>query len=83
MSTLKHSFLVAYDYGTGGLWGVMRAHSVDEILERYPELDVLMQPPVWMDEDEFRDLNETFYDIDAAPRGLIKAVLADRQKGSS
>jgi hypothetical protein len=83
MSTRKHSFLVAYDYGAGGLWGIMQARSADEIVERYPELDVVTQPPVWMDEQELRRLHETTYDIDGAPRGLLEAVLADRQKRSS
>lgn len=41
-------FLVCYDYGTGGLWGVLMAPSVAAITAKYPELDIADEPPAWM-----------------------------------
>jgi len=37
----KREFLIGYDYGMGGLWGIMIAASRAEILGVYPELHVL------------------------------------------
>jgi hypothetical protein len=34
---LPSGFLVAYDYGMGGLWAVVIADSADQITTRYPE----------------------------------------------
>lgn len=36
MAGEKRHFLVAYDYGMGGLWGIMLAKSEDEIKAKYP-----------------------------------------------
>ena len=33
----KRPFLVAYDYGMGGLWGVIDARSEGEIHAKFPE----------------------------------------------
>jgi hypothetical protein len=76
----KSRFLVAYDYGTGGLWGVMLARSADEITTTYPELGVVAERPAWMSEEEYERLADDPYDIEGAPRGLLDALLADRQR---
>jgi len=75
----KRPFLVAYDYGTGGLWGIMMARSGDEILAIYPELGIASERPHWMSDERYAELLETRYDIDGAPWGLLNALLADRQ----
>ncbi len=80
MDITKQAFLVAYDYGTGGLWGVMLARSATEISEIYPKLFIVGEPPTWMDMDELRRLERTPYDIDGPPWGLLKALLADRER---
>jgi hypothetical protein len=80
MDTNKRPFLIAYDYGTGGLWGVMHARSPEQIKAIYPELFVVAEPPPWMDAEELLHLEETPYDIDGAPWGLLNALLADRDR---
>lgn len=80
MDSTKHRFLVAYDYGMGGLWGVILARSADEIRAVYPELAVVDAQPAWMEDEELRGLEEAPYDIDGAPWGILNAVLADRGK---
>lgn len=76
----KRAFLVAYDYGMGGLWGVLHARSAEEILTAYPELAIADKVPSWMSADRLAELEETPYDIDGAPWGLLNAVLADRDR---
>lgn len=44
-SAEKAEFLIVYDCGAGGLWGVMLARSADEIVTDYPELTVLRIAP--------------------------------------
>jgi hypothetical protein len=77
-SDSKSPFLVAYDYGMGGLWGVMLARSADEIRTIYPELGIAGERPAWMSEETYEQLADDPYDIDGAPRGLLNALLADR-----
>lgn len=49
-------FLVAYDYGMGGLWAVAVATSADEITARYPEVVNFAEPPDWMDDERIAKL---------------------------
>jgi hypothetical protein len=73
--------LIAYDYGMGGLWGVMLARSEDDIREKYPELVIVKERPVWMtDESHTRLYREDRHDIDAPPSGMLKAVLGERKR---
>lgn len=76
----KASFLIAYDYGAGGLWGVMHARSEEEIAVAYPELTVVHERPKWMSDERYEELAESPYDIDGAPWGMLNAVLADRER---
>ena len=79
MAGPKQEFLIRYDYGSGGLWGVMRAHSAEEILARYPELSVEAERPKWMTDDLLLDIRRAeTHDIDDEPHGLPMALLADR-----
>ena len=78
-SDSKSPFLVAYDYGMGGLWGVLLARSAEEITTIYPELGIAAEPPPWMSEKEYEQLAADPYDIDGVPRGLLHALVADRQ----
>lgn len=81
MSDEKQTFLVCYDYGMGGLWGVFSARSESEILDRYPELIVAHVRPKWMSEEDYEGLlARELHDIDGAPWGILNAVLADREK---
>jgi hypothetical protein len=76
---VKQRFLVVYDYGMGGLWGVMDARSRREIELRYPELTIVEQRPDWMSEERYEELcAEQAHDIDGAPWGILNALIADR-----
>ena len=47
----KGYYLVCYDYGTGGLWWLIKADSVDEICSASPQLTIVETVPGWMDLD--------------------------------
>jgi hypothetical protein len=79
----KQPFLVAYDYGMGGLWGLMHARSEDEIREKYPELVVVTERPGWMTDLDYARMQQSErLDIDEAPKGMLKAVVTDRSRSS-
>lgn len=76
----KRKFIVAYDYGMGGLWGIVMARDEQEIEALFPELSIVDTPPPWMTPETLAGLHEKrTYDIDDAPRGLLSVILADRQ----
>lgn len=79
----EREFLVAYDYGTGGLWAVMIARSPDAIAAVYPELVVAEERPTWMDDDQYARLRGDALELNGAPRGILNAVLADRKPPST
>jgi hypothetical protein len=71
--------LVCYDYGMGGLWGVLMAPSVAIIKLKYPELHVPDEPPAWMSQETFHALREDpLWLDDEPPQGLLRALLTDR-----
>ena len=77
----KREFLVCYDYGMGGLWGLFLARRADEITDLYPELVIVSERPNWMTEADLQGLRDReLHDIDGAPWGILNAVLADRGK---
>jgi hypothetical protein len=78
----KQPYLVGYDYGTGGLWGVMLARSENEIARLYPELAVVHDRPGWMSDEDHTRMCEHAYDIDGAPWGMLNVVLSDRHRDS-
>jgi hypothetical protein len=53
---VDREFLVAYDYGMGGLWGILMAPSAQAISARYPELIVVAERPEWMDDERYERL---------------------------
>ncbi len=72
-------FLVCYDYGMGGPWGVLMAPSVAIIQLKYPELHVAEEPPAWMSQEEFQALGEgPLWLDDEPPQGLLRALVSDR-----
>ena len=68
-------YLVVYDYGMGGLWAYVIASSATEILDAFPELEVVHEQPEWMDDAERGRLD--VLDIER-PSGLLSQILADR-----
>jgi hypothetical protein len=80
---VDQELLVAYDYGTGGSWGVLIAPSEEAILKKYPELQVAHERPDWMDEGRYEELrSEPLWLDDQLPVGLLRAVVADRDNTS-
>jgi hypothetical protein len=78
-TTPRDSVLVCYDYGTGGLWGVLMAPSRESIHAMYPELDIADEPPPWMSAERHRDLlGEPLWLDEEPPQGLLRALLSDR-----
>lgn len=74
-------FLVAYDYGMGGLWGIVDAPSEEEIKKIYPELKVVHERPAWMTDLIYEKIRARGpYDIYGPPEGLLKAVVGERVK---
>jgi len=79
----KQRFMICYDYGMDGLWGILLARSEDEIHQTYPELAIVKEQPAWMDDADLARINaEEPEDIDEPPRtaGILRAVVADRSK---
>lgn len=50
--------LVAYEYGTGQVWGYIRARSVADIESIVPEVEIFSAPPSWMADGELRALRD-------------------------
>src|SRR5579859_3197216 len=73
----KQLYLAGYDYGMGGLWGVMLARSEEEIARIYPELVIVHGRPQWMTDELYARICEHEYDIDGAPWGMLNTVLSD------
>jgi hypothetical protein len=48
-----HDYLVVDDYGTGGIWAVIRAPSKAVVEKNYPDLGVFDEWPAWVDETEY------------------------------
>ncbi|WP_341910167.1 hypothetical protein [Ferrovibrio terrae] len=71
------SFLVAYDFGTGGLWAILNAESKDQITKRFPDLTILEQRPDSMSETDYGRITaqETY-----ALSGPLPQWLADLDK---
>lgn len=76
---MKKCFLIAYDYGMGGVWAMMRARSADEITARYPTVVVVERRPDWMTEAYYARLVDEAYDIDVAPTGWLLAAVHEEQ----
>ena len=78
----EREFLVVYDYGTGGVWGFARAQSEADILETFPELNVVHESPAWMtqeQESKVRSVSSfTIGEVSSYPEWL-RALVADRR----
>ena len=69
---MKTDFLVVYDYGMGGVWAIIKAHSKDEIIQKYPMLSVVEERPSWMTDAYFDQVaSARTYDVDDPPEGWL------------
>jgi hypothetical protein len=73
---VKSEYLVAHDYGMGGLWAYVLARSKEEITLAYPELQVVHDRPEWLDDERAARLDRI--DIDA-PSGLLVILASGRE----
>ncbi len=69
----KKSFLVVYDYGTGGVWALVKAASAEEIVRKYPVLTVVEERPAWMTDEALESI-DTFDIGDGPPDWLALAI---------
>ena len=77
------NFLVGYDYGTGGVWGIVDSPSEDEINRIYPELQVFRERPSFIIESTYEKIClEGSLDVHAQPAGILKAILIHRAKAA-
>jgi hypothetical protein len=63
-------FLVVDDYGTGGIWFVVRAANEDDIRAVLPKVVIYpsSSPPEWMSEEKLADIaTRRTYDLDRLP----------------
>lgn len=77
---MKVPFLTVCDYGQGGVWIVLMAESADEIAARYPELQIVDQPPPTMSSEELRDIKaRRTLDIDDTTDPFLASLRENRQ----
>ena len=76
-------FLVVYDYGTGGIWGLANGTSALEITRVLPELTVVNEKPDWMTAEILNEtrLKSSFAvaDPNSYPEWL-RSLVADRDR---
>ena len=72
MTDKKTDYLVSYDFGKSGVWGIMKANSIEDIQAKYPELEVVKAVP-----------NYFVFDIDDAPVAWLEEMIAERGKAKS
>jgi len=72
----KREFLVAYDYGGGGLRGMMYAEHEEEIHKAYPELGIGEQRPPWMTEERLQELRDqrVHHHVRQLPGRLVESL---------
>jgi hypothetical protein len=69
---MKNQYLIVYDYGMGGVWGVITARSEQEIHQKYPSVEIIKIRPDWMSDEDYKNiLSKNSFDIDEEPRGWL------------
>jgi hypothetical protein len=75
---MKKTFLVAYDYGMGGVWALVSARSDSEIIQKHPFLKVAENRPSWMTDQEYARVEfQGTFDIDQQPSGWLLLALKE------
>lgn len=76
---MKRRFLVVYDYGQGGVWASIEAHSRAEIERRLPEVEIVEKRPDWLSRHELARIEQRMsLDLDS-PRGWLADVIGKRR----
>lgn len=73
----KQRFLVAYDYGQGGVWAFVWARSVEEIHDKFRDLQVIESMPSWLTGEQLAVTEQRMtFDVDAVkPEDWIARLL--------
>ena len=72
--------LVAFEYGSGTVWGYVLADSEEHIAAELPEVDVYVAPPRWMTVDEVASLRMDPVSVDEP---FCVDILLERRKALS
>ena len=72
---VKAEHLVVFDYGTGGVWAIIRARSEEEIVRAYPRLSIVRAAPQWMDAQYLAEMRANrLFDIDEPPSEWLSST---------
>ena len=77
---MKTKFLTCYDYGQGGVWRFVFANSKEQLIESYPELEVVQEIPHWMNSKTLAQLNKLSIDIEDSKNEFLVALVTERTK---
>ncbi len=78
---MSKEFLVAYDYGTGGAWAIIKADFETEITQRYPELTIVTHRPDWMDDETYARIKDSSqFDIKDPPQEFLAELVKSRDQ---
>ena len=70
----KTRFLVCYDYGQGGLWAYVNAHSQEEVEHKFRDIKISSETPEWLTTSEQETI--TINDINS-PKGWLATLVKD------
>ena len=68
---------MTYRYGLRGVWLLVRASSEREIVERYPELNIVHDAPQWLTDERRAMLMDAVEDADE-PGSFLRRLIAGR-----
>jgi hypothetical protein len=69
---MKYQYLITHDYGMGAVWGVISARSEQEVLQKYPQVQIVTMRPEWMSDEVYADVVlKNSFDIDQSPHGWL------------
>lgn len=69
---MRKKFLTVYDYGSGGIWQYVHAEDAEQILTKYPALEIVEEEPEWLKDSQLT-LRE--YDVEAEPDKVMAGFM--------
>ncbi len=77
---MRIEYFAVYDYGMGGVWAIITAHSKDDITAKYPVLTIFETRPSWMTEQDYdRIASTSCFDIDDEPPNWLVTAMKDNK----
>ena len=71
--------LVAFEYGSGRIWGYVTGASADEVVAAVPELDVYERQPTWMTDADIAQIRATAtWELNGSASRLLDKIIASR-----